>query len=321
MADLLGAYTQIFIMLVIVVVGYVATKLKYITAAGFSSINSLLIHIALPCMIISSVASLDPTTGAAQVPWFFVMAFAQFMLLFAIGLLLNALLRIPDWQQPLYLFGNVCTNTGFLCLPIIAAVYGDQTVLGSSIYVLMCNLFLGTLGVAVLESGDPTRRAPGEETGKLRLRFTPRMLWNAPLVGCVFALILFFTGLRLPAMVDVTISTIGATCIPLAMMVVGSALAQSDLKSVFTDGRVYAFCLIRQFIIPAASYLVLAQFIADPVLLWVFTIMFAAPVGVMAPAWADNHHQDGIFAARLTVISTLGSFIAIPLLITLMALV
>lgn len=321
MADLLGAYTQIFIMLAIVAVGYVATRLRYITEAGFSSINALLIHIALPCMIIASVASLDPSTGAAQVPWFFGMAFAQFLALFLIGLALNALLRTPGWQRPLYLFGNVCTNTGFLCLPIIAAVYGSQTVLGSSIYVLMCNLFLGTFGIAVLEAGDPTRRVPGQDPGKLDLRFSPRMLWNAPLVACVFALALFFTGLRLPAMVDATISTIGSTCVPLAMMVVGSALAQSDLKSVFTDGRVYLFCLLRQFAIPAASYLVLAQFILDPALLWVFTIMFAAPVGVMAPTWADNHHQDGIFAARLTVISTLASFIAIPLLITLMALV
>lgn len=41
-------------------------------------------------------------------------------------------------------------------------------------------------------------------------------------------------------------------------------------------------------------------------------------VGVMAPAWTESYHQDGIFAARLTVVSTLASFVFIPLLITLM---
>ncbi|MDO4890233.1 MAG: AEC family transporter [Coriobacteriaceae bacterium] len=320
MAELAGAYTQIFIMLVIVVVGYVATKLGYITKAGFSSINSLLIHIALPCMIIASVASLDPSTGAQQVPWFFVMAFAQFMLLIVEAYALNALLRVPEVQRPIYLFGNICTNTGFLCLPIIAAVYGSQTVLGSSIYVLMCNLFLGTMGIAVLQAGDPTRREPGRQASGLKLHFHPRMLWNAPLVACVFALFLFFTGLRLPEMVDTTIATIGGICVPLAMMVVGSALAQTDMKSVFTDIRLYAYTFIRQLVVPAASYVLLARFIADPTLIWVFVIMFAAPVGVMAPAWVDNHHQDGTFAARLTVISTLASFVFIPLLVTLMGL-
>ena len=321
MAELVGAYTQIFIMLVIVVVGYVATKLGYITKTGFTSINSLLIHIALPCMIIASVASLDPSTGAAQVPWFFAMAFAQFAILIVEAYALNGLLRVPIDQQPIYLFGNICTNTGFLCLPIIAAVYGSHTILGSSIYVLMCNLFLGTMGVAVLRAGDPTLHAPGEDKGKLKLRFHPRMLWNAPLVACVFSLVLFFTGLRLPAMVDTTIATIGAICVPLAMMVVGSALAQSDMKSVFTDARLYVYTALRQLVVPAASYFLLAQFITDPVLIWVFVIMFAAPVGVMAPAWVDNHHQDGLFAARLTVISTLCSFIFIPLLITIMGVV
>ena len=320
MAELAGAYTQIFIMLVIVVVGYAATKLGYITKDGFTSINSLLIHIALPCMIVASVASLDPSTGAMQVPWFFIMAFAQFVILIIESYGLNALLRVPAVQQPIYLFGNICTNTGFLCLPIIAAVYGSQTVLGSSIYVLMCNLFLGTVGIAVLQAGDPTRHEPGQDAGKLKLRFHPRMLWNAPLVACVFALFLFFTGLRLPAMADTTIATIGGICVPLAMMVVGSALAQTDMKSVFTDARLYLYVLLRQLAVPAASYLLLAQFVQDPMLIWVFVIMFAAPVGVMAPAWVDNHHQDGTFAARLTVISTLGSFVFIPLLVTLMGL-
>lgn len=321
MTELAGAYTQIFIMFVIVAVGYVATKLGYITKTGFTSINSLLIHIALPCMIIASVASLDPSTGAAQVPWFFVMAFVQFLLLIAEAYALNALLRVPDWQEPIYLFGCICTNTGFLCLPIIASIYGDHTILGSSIYVLMCNLFLGTVGVAALRAGDPTLHPEGPRSGKLKLSFHPRMLWNAPLVACVFALFLFFTGLRLPAMVDATIASIGGICVPMAMMVVGSALAQSDMKSVFTDGRLYVYTLIRQLALPVVSYLVLAQFVADPVLVYVFVIMFAAPVGVMAPAWVDNHHQDGLFAARLTVISTLASFIFIPIIVTLMQLV
>lgn len=344
MGQLAGAYTQIFIMLAIIVVGYVATKLNYITKAGFNSISDLLIHIALPCLIVSSVAELNPGTGGAQVPWFFAMAFAQFVLLILFTYLLNKLLRAPDWQRPIYLFGNVCTNTGFLCLPILAAVYGEQTVLGASIYVLMCNLFLGTFGVAALEAGDPTRRALGDSTRRpsdnsmhgassasapyesskaagMKLRFSVRSLWNAPLIACIFALILFFSGLRLPGMVETCVDTIGSVCVPLAMMVVGSALAQSDFKSIFSDGRLYVFVGIRQLIIPAVFYLVLVQFIHDPMLLWVFTVMFAAPVGVMAPAWTNSYHQDGTFAARFTVVSTLASFIFIPLLITLMGVI
>ena len=321
MSELLGAYTQIFIMFAIVVVGYVISKLGYISRQGFLSINSFLIHIALPCMIIASVASLDPATGGAQVPWFFGMSFAMYMLLFGVTWLLNRLLRAPDELRPVYLFSCLCNNTGLLCLPILASVYGDQTILGSSIYVLMCNLVIGTLGLAVLESGDPTLRAPGGQSAGFHVRFKLKTLWNAPLVACVFALFLFFSGLRLPGLVEATIDTLGSTCVPLAMVMVGCALAQSDLKSVFTDVRMYAYAIVRNLLLPAVCYLVLRLFIADDVLLWVFVIMCAAPVGVMVPAWASEYHQDESFAARLTVITTLGSFIFIPLLVTLMGIV
>ena len=89
----------------------------------------------------------------------------------------------------------------------------------------MCNLVLGSLGVAVLESGDPTRMAPGEASGKLHIRFSPKALWNAPLVASVFALFLSFSGLQLPDLVETTIDTLGSTCVPVAMVMVGCALA------------------------------------------------------------------------------------------------
>jgi predicted permease len=306
-------------MFAIVVVGYAVSKLGYISRQGFLSINSFLIHIALPCMIIASVASLDPSTGAVQVPWFFAMSFAMYLLIFGVTWLLNRALNVPQGQRPVYLFSGLCNNTGLLCLPILAAIYGSQTILGSSIYVLMCNLVIGTLGLAVLESGDPTLHRVGENG--FRLRFNVKTLWNAPLVACVFALILFFTGLRLPGLVETTIDTLGSTCVPLAMVMVGCALAQSDLKSVFTDARIYLYAFVRNLALPAVCYLVLHAFIADSTLLWVFVIMCAAPVGVMVPAWAGEYHQDESFAARLTVITTLLSFVFIPLLVTLMGVV
>jgi predicted permease len=337
MASLSGAFTQIFIMLIVVAVGYLATKLGYITAHGYQSINSLLIHIALPCMIIASVADLDPSVGASRVPAAFAMAFLQFILLVAITWVCNIVLRTPGWQRPLYLFGNVCTNTGFICLPVIASIYGDDTILISSIYVLVCNLALGTIGMATLQVGSqeygpapdhlpslPTGTVPQSEQKSLRERLsqvslTPKMLLNAPLIACIIALALFFSGYHLPELVNAPIALIGRICTPLAMMIVGSALAQSDLRTVFGEWRFYPFILIRQVALPLASVLIAARIISDPVLLWVFAIMFAAPVGSMVPAWADSFNQDGIWAAKLTVVSTLAFFLALPVLVVAMS--
>lgn len=323
MAELQDAYAQIFIMFIIVVVGYFASRLGYVSKEGLNSINRLLIHIALPCMIIASVADLDPSTGARQVPWYFVMAFVQFVLFIIEAMVLNRVLRVPLERQPLYLFACVCTNTGFFCLPVIAAVYGNATVLGSSIYVLMCNLFIGTYGVAALASGDPTLRAPGAAPAKPRLRFHPRMLWNAPLVASVFALVLFFTGWRLPAVAADTISSIGQVCVPLAMLMVGVALQQAGGKGALSDWKMYVIVLVRQFALPAIACLVLAPVLggsdAGRMLLVIFVIMFAAPVGAVMPSWIDAYHQDGSFAAQYTVVSTIAGFIFIPLLITIMS--
>jgi predicted RNA-binding protein YlxR (DUF448 family) len=115
MEALAGGYTQILVMFAIVVVGYIASKLGYITKAGFTSINSFLIHIALPCMIIGSVAALDPATGGAQVPWFFAMAAVEYVLLFGITWLLNRILRTPEGEITLDTTGKKSGRGAYIC--------------------------------------------------------------------------------------------------------------------------------------------------------------------------------------------------------------
>lgn len=53
----------------------------------------------------------------------------------------------------------------------------------------------------------------------------------------------------------------------------------------------------------------------------VFTIMLAMPVGSIAPSFARMMGRDGTLPAQGTVLSTLTSFIAIPLLSLWMALI
>jgi hypothetical protein len=53
---------------------------------------------------------------------------------------------------------------------------------------------------------------------------------------------------------------------------------------------------------------------ADALVADVFTIMFAMPVGSIASSLARMMGRDGTLPAKGTVLSTLASFIAIPLL-------
>lgn len=296
-----------------ILIGFGLRKLKYMTHEATLPFNSLLIHVALPCMIIGSVANVDVDAIRSQLGPTFLLAFLEFVGLLLISFAVNAILRTPKEQRPVYNFMSVCTNTGFVVLPILQAAYGDQTVVLSGIFVLMCNLFLGSIGVAILESaqsGDYSIR---------NIKIGLKTLWNAPLVSCVAALALLFSGIELPAVAQTTLSMMGGVCTPLAMIIVGIVLADESLWNIFANWRMYLYILIRQLAIPALLAVLLAPFIADDLVLATFVIMFAAPAGAMVQAFAQMYDQDMSLAACGTVLTTLACIPIFPILITLLS--
>lgn len=306
---------QLIMMFLCMFAGYALLKLKYLTYESIFSFNKLLIHCALPCLIISSVGGIDLELARAQAPVTLALAMGQFVIFIIITVALLKILRVPKEQHNLYIFMNLCTNTGFVCMPIIAAVYGDQTLILSAIFVLACNLFTGSMGFALLAS------ARDGHYGLTKFRIGPKSLWNAPLVASVIALIMLFAGIQLPDVLQGGLKMMGGICTPVAMVIVGIIVASANLKTIFGNWRVYVIFGVRMFLFAVVSCLILAQFITDVQILATFVIMFAAPVGAMVPAFALNYQQDEVVAAQSTVISTLMCFIIYPVLVALIAVV
>ncbi|MDQ9891089.1 hypothetical protein RFZ55_01815, partial [Acinetobacter baumannii] len=65
---------------------------------------------------------------------------------------------------------------------------------------------------------------------------------------------------------------------PIAMLIIGSTLANIPLKEVFSELRIYPYTFIKQVIIPVLAYPVLRLFIQDPLILGVTLIMISMPV-------------------------------------------
>ena len=114
----------------------------------------------------------------------------------------------------------VFTNLAFMGIPIIQAFYGAQGVAMLSMFLLVFNFLVFTYGV-MLVSGN----------GSINLR----QLVNPGVVSALIALLFGLTGWRLPSPVESALSSIGSINTPMAMMVIGSSLAHSDIRAAFSN--------------------------------------------------------------------------------------
>lgn len=289
---------QIITMVLYMAVGFILFKGKKITKEGSSNLATLLIWLIVPVVVVKSYC-VEPTPQRMQ--GLAVSAAATVICLVAA----IAISRLVYKRHPIEHFGAAFSNAGFFGLPLVSAVFGEDAVFYITTFVALLNALQWVYGVAVLK----------EE----KLKPSKSMVLNPLVISLLAGLLLFFTGLgaKLPVIVMNTMGGISAMNAPLAMLVMGVYLAQADLKSLWTDGRLYFISLIRLVLIPLVTLLLLWLLPIDKTVLLCLLLTASTPVGANVAVYAQLHNKDYVYATKTVVTSTLLSLVSMPLILML----
>lgn len=312
------AMQQMLVMVIIIAIGFVATKLGLLDDSMLKKMTRLLVYITLPCMILASVSKLSIDSGEAQLFWSFGLGILLMGVSVASTFLFNLVFRTPKGERVLYLFMSICTNVGFIGISVASAIYGGAAVFSSSVFVLLSNVFTFSLGFMILDTGRPDGTSLRPKSLKDVLQVLKSLL-NPPTVACVLSMLVFAIGIPVPALVENVLGSVGGITAPMAMMLVGVIITGIHPKEMVKGWRIYAFIAFRQLLVPVIALAILVQFSPDITALRVFVIMAAMPVGTMASMFVTEFGYDSTLVAKTTVLSTLLSFAIVPFLLALVA--
>lgn len=335
MADISNAIFQMAILLIVTLVGYLAARLGYLDMYVKDKVTALLLNITLPCMILASAGNLDAQALGSQVPLSLLLGVLSFFLWIVVAFLFNAFFRVPRNQRPLYYFMSVCTNTSFVGIPVADALYGESAALLCSIYIMATSTLMYSIGIALLVAGknEPSQSASDSldtvnesasnhcHSSSEKAKRIIRAVISPLTIAALLAIGLVFSGIKLPSILQDSADLIGSLTPPLAMMLVGVIVANERFSNVVREWRLYPYIFIRQLFASALAYLVLKQFLTDPILLGIFAVMFAMPVGSMASMFCASYGRDAVLPAKGTILSTVASFAIVPLLVAFIAFV
>lgn len=299
--------SQILVLFLIACVGLLVAKLGYLDDHTTNNLNKILLYVFVPCMIVSSATGGDAAYGDSTVVLMLVCAVGLYLLLPLLGLALNAVLRVPRERRNLTLLMTVCGNVGFMGYPVVQAFFGSQALFLNSIVTMFQSIPLYAGGPLLLSS------ARAEGSGR-RATLSWRTLLSPALVASVLALALFFAGVQLPGFLADAVGSLGDVTSPLAMLLMGASLAGVDLKSLALDWRMHLYTLVKQLAVPLAFWFALAPVFPDRTVLGILTLVLAMPVATMTMVLAQRHGSDVQYATRAIVVTTLWSFVILPVL-------
>jgi len=299
---------KVLVLFILILVGYIARHLNVFSDDVTKGLNSILIKITLPALIISSLQKEFSPELFTQSIQLLIISFSVYGCCFIFALLMPFILKPRHAEKGVFQFIIMFSNVGFMGFPILSAIFGNEALFYASIYNLPFNLLTFTLGVYLLvkNTDNGFRLAKGH-------------ILNPGVFAVVIGFVFFAASIKLPVFIGEPLKLLGDTTIPLSMFLIGAMLRKGKLHHIFMNWRIYIISIIRLIVIPLILYFSLEHFISDKMLLGVIVMIGAMPAAASTPILAEEFGGSSEIAAQGVFISTLLSVLTIPLISLLFA--
>lgn len=294
---------RLLVLLLIAVVGYISVKTGIMKDCDCNALSTLILYVIMPCVILKSLQINMTSERFHETVALVLFAMAVHVIWIGITHLLGRRGRLTSVEQTTLIY----SNSGNMIIPLVSALFGEEYVFYACIFNVVQIFFIWTHCVSVI------REKPGRDAGKI--------LKNPVILSIVTGVFLLVFRIKLPLVLEDTLSRLGGLIGPLSMLVIGMLIARTDLKSAFTSLRAYLISLGRLVIYPlivliclyASGYM--GRHPEEKTLFTIAMLAVSAPPAATVAQLAVMYHKDAVSAGIYNVISVIGCIVTMPLMI------
>lgn len=286
---------QVAIMFVLIGLGYLLRRIGILSDGASRDFGKLLLNCVLPTVIVRSFWTAAGDGRGGEIIWSFLVSIILLMVAMIAGRLLQRRSSEGD-------FSVAFSNAGFIGVPLTQAVLGDGAVLYIAPFIALLNVLQWTYGQNLLSGGK----------GYTSVR---SVLTSPMFIALVMGSVLYFASIPLPAVVGELMGSVCGLNTPLAMLVLGCYLAESDLPSLVARKDLYPIAFERLLLVPLLSVGVLLLLPGSHELKMALLLAAAAPTGTNVAIFARQNNGDYAFASGCVCLTTIASLISIPCVI------
>ena len=285
-------FQQIFIMLLLMLVGYFLFRKGTLDNTMTKKLSTLLNTYVGPCCIVEAFQREFDGEMAGTLG----ISFLAAGLILGISMVIANLVvskNLPDRRVCI-----VLTNNGFMAIPLLTAMFGTTGVFLGSGHIVAMAIVQWTYAVGQLDRNY-----------RLSVK---KVLLTPGVLASLFGLLLFVSPVKLPGPVFSAVGLLADLNTPLAMLILGAYLAQINLKQMFLDKAVWKTTCLRMLLIPALTVGILLLLPVSDMAKLVLMVAVAAPTGISCAMFAQMFDTDYLFATRVVGLTTLLSLVLMP---------
>lgn len=299
--NLITAATNVGVLYIIVAVGYICDRMGIYTEETAKKTVNFLLYFVASCTLINSFIKIEATPDTVGK---FFTAFALAVATHVIAILLNTLTfrNKQNERNAVYKFASIYGNVAFMALPLAQAVLGDEGVLYCVGGAVVFNLLTFTHGVKLM----------GKEGTKLSLK---KLLINPGVIAVVIGLPIFISGIELPYIITRPVGMLADLNTPVAMLVFGTYLSKTDLKTMLFDKKIYGVAMMKLIVLPLICMGIYYLCGLSGTLLTAVIITASVPSANNTFMFASVYGRDTATASKTVALVSFLSILTMPVII------
>lgn len=300
MTELLSLGREISVLFVYVFLGWLGRRAGVLDAGTDKAVSNLVFYFTMPALTVTSM-SLKISTGQLYEGLLILAGSLVLVTLSYLFILpVSRLLRMDGPAEDAFRFGTIFGNVTYVGFPVCYILFGKIGIFYAALFSLGHNLLFWTLGVWMI-----CRRQGGG--------FRWREALNINVISIVTGFLLAMGHIQLPRLIFEPLNGLGEATIPLALLLIGSMLAEGDFKELLSSKMIYQSTVVKLLILPALTLALLhfAPFLSLTGKT-VIILEMAMPAAALAPTVARKYNGGYGFLSRVVVFTTLFSLLTLP---------
>ena len=289
-------------LLVLVLVGYIASR-KGILTNGFAvPFSNLITEICCPLLIFSSICGASFPDKALILPLLGV-SVLSYTLITIFAILITKLYNVDKTEKAIHAFAIAFGNVAFLGYPVCYAFFGQEAIFYAAILNLPNTVFVFTVGSSLIDIG--------------KLSFSAFRWKNFFHPNCIATylviLMVVFDFRNIPVIISAPCEMLGKITVPGALLLLGMTLSDIPARYLFSNYKIYISSILRCIVTPLLVFALFTLIPVDSLVRNINTILLAMPVATFGTVLCIQYGKNTNTIAATTFISTLLSLALLPL--------
>ncbi|MHC1773173.1 MAG: AEC family transporter [Flexilinea sp.] len=297
----LTEYVSLFLTLFVsIIFGFIIRKTNLVSEDTIGDLSKVIFKILLPIYLFFVTLNAFTVDLLRSMPIPIISGIVFPAVICLLVLLLLRIIPVEGSRVSAFTMSAMFGNTGFLGIPICAALFANDGAFNAAIFDFGTSLIFFSLGLYIL--------------GKVGNISIVEIIREPIIIMVILGVIFGLFNLQIPEIIAVPVRNISDIGLQLSLIVVGAQLVKIKMIKRKFIGQLAIVVLIKMGVMPAIAYLCLFKANLPPTLFFTIVILCAMPCGLAPVTIGKNYHSDTEFSASCTIVSTLISMIYIPVL-------